>query len=82
MVNKIVAALLMSLVGLANQVEAKDRPNIVWIVSEDNGARWLGAYGNPAKPTPELLSNGQVASWGIPTGQQDVLKWVNICKLM
>ncbi|EDM26444.1 probable sulfatase atsG [Lentisphaera araneosa HTCC2155] len=54
MVNKIVAALLMSLVGLANQVEAKDRPNIVWIVSEDNGARWLGAYGNPAKPTPTL----------------------------
>ncbi|MDD7984949.1 sulfatase [Lentisphaera marina] len=35
-------------------VFAAERPNIVWIVSEDNGARWLGAYGNPAKPTPSL----------------------------
>ena len=33
---------------------ADDRPNILWIVSEDNGARWLGCYGNPAKPTPTL----------------------------
>jgi arylsulfatase A-like enzyme len=24
------------------------------MVSEDNGARWLGCYGNPAKPTPNL----------------------------
>ena len=33
---------------------ADDRPNILWIVSEDNGARWFGCYGNPAKPTPTL----------------------------
>lgn len=48
------------LVGIALTVsftasaQADDRPNIIWIVSEDNGARWLGSYGNPAKPTPTL----------------------------
>jgi N-sulfoglucosamine sulfohydrolase len=48
------------LVGIALTVsftasaQADERPNIVWIVSEDNGARWLGSYGNPAKPTPTL----------------------------
>ena len=33
---------------------AAEKPNIIWMVSEDNGARWLGCYGNPAKPTPNL----------------------------
>lgn len=30
------------------------RPNLLWIVSEDNSARWLGCYGNPIARTPRL----------------------------
>jgi len=41
-------------VTFAGSAQADERPNIIWIVSEDNGARWLGSYGNPAKPTPTL----------------------------
>ncbi len=29
-------------------------PNILWITSEDNGADWLGCYGNPDADTPRL----------------------------
>ncbi|MCH2035501.1 MAG: sulfatase [Puniceicoccaceae bacterium] len=43
-----------SLFCLFISLAAKDRPNILWIVSEDNGARWLGCYGNPVLPTPTL----------------------------
>ena len=39
---------------VVSSAHADERPNIIWIVSEDNGARWLGSYGNPAKPTPTL----------------------------
>lgn len=33
-----------------------DRPNILWIVSEDNSTRWLGSYGNEQARTPNLDS--------------------------
>ncbi|MDX1680248.1 MAG: sulfatase-like hydrolase/transferase [Akkermansiaceae bacterium] len=33
---------------------AADRPNILWITSEDNGAHWLGCYGNAQAQTPNL----------------------------
>lgn len=29
-------------------------PNILWITSEDNGAHWLGCYGNAQASTPRL----------------------------
>ena len=29
-----------------------DRPNILWITSEDNAAHWLGCYGNTQAATP------------------------------
>ena len=35
-------------------VSAKDRPNILWITSEDNSPHWLGCYGNPQAQTPHL----------------------------
>lgn len=35
-------------------VQAGDRPNILWITSEDNSARWLGCYGNKLAHTPRL----------------------------
>lgn len=31
-----------------------DRPNILWITSEDNAAHWLGCYGNEQASTPRL----------------------------
>jgi Arylsulfatase A and related enzymes len=37
-------------VALANP----DRPNILWLVSEDNSPRFVGAYGDPLARTPHL----------------------------
>ncbi len=31
-----------------------DRPNILWITSEDNASHWLGCYGNGEARTPRL----------------------------
>ncbi|QDU88570.1 Sulfatase [Pirellulimonas nuda] len=31
-----------------------DRPNILWITSEDNSASWLGCYGNALAKTPRI----------------------------
>jgi arylsulfatase A-like enzyme len=33
---------------------ADGRPHILWITSEDNGAGWLGCYGNAQASTPRL----------------------------
>ena len=33
---------------------AETRPNIVWFRSEDNGAEFIGAYGNPLARTPNI----------------------------
>lgn len=33
---------------------AADRPNILWLVTEDNAARFVGAYGDPLARTPHL----------------------------
>ena len=33
---------------------AADRPNILWIVSEDNASHWLGCYGNQEAQTPNI----------------------------
>jgi N-sulfoglucosamine sulfohydrolase len=33
---------------------AEDRPNILWLVSEDNAAYTVGAYGDPLARTPNL----------------------------
>ena len=34
--------------------DAEDRPNILWIVSEDNNIQWVGCYGNPNADTPRI----------------------------
>ncbi len=40
---------------LPSALRAQDsRPNILWIVSEDNSASWLGCYGNSEARTPRL----------------------------
>ena len=38
----------------ADFATATERPNILWITSEDNAAHWLGCYGNSDARTPRL----------------------------
>ncbi|TWU33613.1 Sulfatase [Novipirellula aureliae] len=33
---------------------AGDRPNILWLTSEDNNVNWVGCYGNPYAETPHI----------------------------
>ncbi len=40
--------------GITSVLHAADRPNILWITSEDNGWNWLGCYGNTEAQTPRL----------------------------
>lgn len=49
---RLAAALL--LLGGSHSLVAADQPNILWITSEDNGAHWLGCYGNAEARTPRL----------------------------
>ena len=35
-------------------LDAADKPNILWITSEDNASHWLGCYGNTQVQTPAL----------------------------
>ena len=39
---------------MLNEEKANDKPNILWIVSEDNSAYWVGCYGNPHANTPQI----------------------------
>jgi len=45
--------LLFLLLGLIS-LNAADRPNILWLTSEDNDSQWLGCYGNQQAQTPHL----------------------------
>ncbi len=45
---------ISALTLLTTGLNAADRPNILWITSEDNGANWLGCYGNSEASTPRL----------------------------
>ncbi len=42
----------LALVGPA--LRAADRPNILWITSEDNASHWIGCYGNTEASTPRI----------------------------
>jgi arylsulfatase A-like enzyme len=46
-----IALILASLVSVAT---AADRPNILWLTSEDNSVDWIGCYGNPHADTPNI----------------------------
>ncbi|MBG85394.1 MAG: sulfatase [Verrucomicrobiales bacterium] len=43
-------------------VTAKDRPNILWLTSEDNSYHWIGCYGNKDAKTPNI---DRIAAEGI-----------------
>ncbi|HRZ94685.1 MAG TPA: sulfatase-like hydrolase/transferase, partial [Candidatus Paceibacterota bacterium] len=47
------AIFLLLAVPLAPPARAADRPNILWITSEDNSP-YLGCYGDPLARTPNL----------------------------
>ncbi|MDP0492272.1 MAG: sulfatase-like hydrolase/transferase [Verrucomicrobiota bacterium JB023] len=57
----ILRVLVLSSLALLTAI-AKERPNIVWITSEDNSAHWLGCYGNKDAKTPHL---DQLAAEGL-----------------
>jgi arylsulfatase A-like enzyme len=42
------------LTGLSLLVQAADRPNILWLTSEDNNVNWIGCYGNPHVNSPNI----------------------------
>lgn len=46
-----IALILASLVSVAT---AADRPNILWLTSEDNSVDWIGCYGNSHADTPNI----------------------------
>lgn len=50
----IALCLLLQAFGTAWAQTPEERPNILWITSEDNGVRWLHCYGNTQSTTPNL----------------------------
>ncbi|MFP6619876.1 MAG: sulfatase-like hydrolase/transferase, partial [Pirellulaceae bacterium] len=42
------------LVGLGSFLQAQERPNIVWILSEDNSMHYLRLYGSPLGAAPQI----------------------------
>jgi N-sulfoglucosamine sulfohydrolase len=47
---------LLALIALCLPLLATEKPNILWIVSEDNSSHWLGCYGNTQVETPRIDS--------------------------
>jgi arylsulfatase A-like enzyme len=45
---------LLFLLALALPSLAQERPNILWITSEDNSSHWIGCYGNKQARTPRI----------------------------
>jgi N-sulfoglucosamine sulfohydrolase len=39
---------------LLTVASAADKPNILWLTSEDNNINWVGCYGNPHVETPNI----------------------------
>ncbi len=42
------------LIGPGLSALAAERPNILWLTSEDNNVNWVGCYGNPHADTPNI----------------------------
>ncbi|MCB1094993.1 MAG: sulfatase-like hydrolase/transferase [Verrucomicrobiae bacterium] len=51
--KKLPLTLLVSL-SLLGSLFAQNRPNILWITSEDNASHWMGCYGNTDARTPRI----------------------------
>jgi arylsulfatase A-like enzyme len=44
----------MAVLGGAIAASSAQKPNILWVVSEDNSTRWVGCYGNTNATTPHI----------------------------
>ncbi|MCE7065013.1 sulfatase-like hydrolase/transferase [Dyadobacter sp. CY326] len=53
MTNRFLLILLLFLIGVKTRAQQQDKPNILWIVSEDNSP-FLGCYGDTFATTPNL----------------------------
>lgn len=51
--NRLLA--FLTALALASSGFAAEKPNILWITSEDNAYHWLGCYGNKQVRTPGLM---------------------------
>jgi N-sulfoglucosamine sulfohydrolase len=52
--KRIAQFLLALTAGQISLAASPDKPNILWITSEDNSSSWLGCYGNTQAVTPQL----------------------------
>jgi N-sulfoglucosamine sulfohydrolase len=50
----VLIAITFTLISACSDKKAPPPPNIVWLVSEDNSAYWIGAYGNEVAVTPNI----------------------------
>ena len=46
--------ILLTLLAVIGTADAQDRPNILWLTSEDNSHHWIGCYGNENATTPHI----------------------------
>ena len=54
LINSLVTSTSIMLAGSCVAQQELPPPNIVWLVSEDNSAYWIGAYGNEVAITPNI----------------------------
>lgn len=53
LISRLVISAMMLLPFLSTS-QTSDKPNILWLTSEDNSASWIGCYGNPYAETPHI----------------------------
>ena len=54
MLRRSILSIFALILGCVNVIAAADRPNILWVTSEDNSFHWLGCYGDEQAETPNL----------------------------
>ena len=54
MLNYFASLLTLVALFLGFSADGSERPNILWITSEDNNVNWVGCYGNPHANTPHI----------------------------
>ena len=53
MINSVITRILLTLIVVSLGLKAADKPNILWITSEDNSP-YIGAYGDKLAKTPNI----------------------------
>ena len=52
--HRLLTLAFLAAFSAATAARAADKPNILWVVSEDNTFNFVGAYGDPLARTPTL----------------------------